>query len=579
MANLDEKTGKPDEGSSVNSAGPKVALPPPEEKQPSPPSPSTGPSPSTLSSFAESFPSPPSLPSTPEVSDFKPEIVSPPPFPPKSPQTERILPSSVLSEGGEAKLSPRGIPFSAGETPPPPKPSSFPEEENPLPTAVKVGHSKPFILKLLIFLLGLGFLGALIFAGWKFVFPFLPVALRPGGVTLTYWGLWEEENVLKPLIDEYEKSHRGIKIDYKKQNPQEYRERVQAAIDLGKGPDIFRFHNTWLPMLKKDLSPVPSSVFSSGDFQKTFYPVAAKDLKQGDSFYGIPLEIDGLALLSNADIFEAAGISPPTTWEDFQKAARTLTVKDEKGRIQTAGVALGTTNNVDNWSDILALMFLQNGVDLKNPQGKLAEDAMIFYTSFAQGENKAWDETLPPSTLAFAQGKAAMIFAPSWQILAIKAQNPRLNFKVLTVPQLPGTNITWASYWVEGVPLKSSHQAEAWEFVKYLSQKETLVKFYTEAAKTRLFGEPYGRQDLSQSLKDDPYLGPYIRQVPYAQSFYLTSRTFDNGINDKIIKYFEDAVNAVNRGLGPRSALETAAQGTQQVLSTYGVAVPTPTAK
>lgn len=396
--------------------------------------------------------------------------------------------------------------------------------------------------------------------------------MRPGGVNLTYWGLWEDEKVVQSIITDFEKSHRGVKIVYKKQSPKEYRERLQAALVRSDGPDLFRFHNTWLPMLKTGLSPVPSNVYSANDFQKIFYPVATRDLKMGNNYYGIPLEVDGLALLYNEEIFKEASLPPPANWLDLQKAAYLLTVKDQQGRIKTAGAALGLTANIDGWSDILALMLLQNGVDLKNPQGKLAEDALTFYTSFAQGDNKVWDEILPASTEAFAAGKVAMIFAPSWQILKIKAINPDLKFKVLPVPQLPGSNITWASYWAEGVSAKSSHQKEAWEFLKYLSQKDTMVKFYTEIAKTRTFGEPYSRQDLASSLENDPYIWPYIKQASDAQSFYFSSQTFDNGINDKGIKYLEDAVNSVNRGVSPKSALETAAKGVKQILSTYNVA-------
>lgn len=535
-------------------------------------------------SLAEEFPSPvrppnpllaspiPSAPAT-AVSPPKPPAAAAPPLPKQ--------PLHSLNINSESPLAHKITPV----TPPLPPPSFFPPasegsaKENipPFPIGVNVNKPKPLILKLAIFILIVGALFGIAFGVWKYVLPLLPAQIKPGGVTLTYWGLWEDENILKPLIDDYEKNHRGVQIDYKRQNPKEYRERLQAAIGSGKGPDILRFHNTWLPMLKSDLSPIPTNVFSPDEFKDTFYPVTTEDLKSGNIYYGIPLEIDGLALVYNPDILKAANVSPPTSWEEFQKSARILTVKNEAGKIRTSGAAMGTTNNIDHWSDILGTMFLQDGLDLRNPQGGFAEDALIYYTSFAQGENKTWDETLPSSTLAFVQGKVAMVFEPSWDILTIKATNPRLNFKVLPVPQLPGVNIPWASYWVEGVSIKSRHQAEAWDFLKYLSQKENLVKFYTESAKTRSFGEPYSRRDLAPSLKDDPYLGAYIQQASHARSFFLASKTFDNGINDKIIKYLEDAVNSVNQGVSPKSALTTATAGVRQVLSTYGVPLSWPT--
>lgn len=564
MPDLNEKTNEEKETSfSTLGTLPKAEESLPEPKKDLSPSPQTTPSPVSpqiSSSLSEAFPSPIAAPNL----EVKPKVAPPlPQTPPPPPETEALAPNPPP----ETETSiPSKLPTASGG-------------EAPLPPGVHVQKPKPFLFKIITFVLIIGLLGVLGYVGWKFVLPLLPAGMRPGGVTLSYWGLWEDENAIRPILDEYERTHRGVKIEYKKQQQREYRERLQVVLSQGKGPDIFRFHNTWLPMFKNDLAFVPPNIFSSGDFQKVFYPIAAKDLKQGNNLYGIPLEIDGLAILYNVDIFKAAGVNPPTTWEDLQKAAHILTVKDRSNKIQTAGLALGTTNNVDHWSDILGLMLLQNGVDLKSPQSQLAEDALIFYTSFSQGEGKTWNETLPPSTLAFTQGRVAMIFAPSWEILAIKKGNPQLSFKVLPVPQLPGVNISWASYWVEGVSQKSTHQAAAWDFLNYLSQKDTMVKFYTELSKTRLFGEPYSRQDLGASLKDDPYLAPYIHEAPHAQSFYMASATFDNGINDKIIKYFEDAVNAVNQGASPRAPLETVTKGIKQVMATYGVVTAAPLPK
>jgi len=173
-----------------------------------------------------------------------------------------------------------------------------------------------------------------------------------------------------------------------------------------------------------------------------------------------------------------------------------------------------------------------------------------------------------------------MILAPSWRVFDIKQMNAALSFKVVPIPQLHGNTVTWASYWVEGVSTKSKNQPEAWELVKYMTSKETVTKMYSEASKTRLFGEPYARIELGPSISSDPYAGAFIKQAQTAKSFPLASRTFDNGINDKLIKYFEDAVNGLSQGTAPTAALDTAATGFRQVLGSYGLttgAAPTTT--
>lgn len=465
----------------------------------------------------------------------------------------------------ESFSSAEAIPFPVGEKP---RIETTTEEAKTFLSAQGEGGSK--IKGFLVFFLILVFLFVLGGFGYKFLLPrFTPTE----EINLTYWGLWEEENLFSGMIADYEKTHPKVKIAYLRQSSREYRERLQSALARGEGPDIFRFHNTWVPMLKNELASIPANVFDAASFEATFYPVARSDLRWGNSYVGIPLEIDGLGLYINSDLFRAAGKSPPASWDELRRMAIELTVRDSQGQIQIAGVALGRTENVDHWSDILALMMLQNGVDFANPVGDLAEDALTYFTIFSQTD-RVWDKTLPPSTLAFAGGKLAMYFGPSWATFEIKRINPQLNFEVVPVPQLPETNITWASYWVEGVSKKSSHQEAAWEFLKYLSSKEVLQKLYQTASQTRLFGEPYSRVDMGSLLETQPYVGAYLKQAPSARSWYLASRTFDNGINEKIIKYFEDAVNSVNQGKTAAEALKTAAQGTAQILAQYGLSSP-----
>jgi len=407
-----------------------------------------------------------------------------------------------------------------------------------------------------------------------------------GNVTLTYWGLWEDKQNIQPIIDEYQRVNSRITINYILQDKKQYRERLQAAIERGEGPDIFRFHNTWVPMLIRNLAPIPKTTLSNEEFMTTFYPVALNDLKIGDNLHGIPLEIDGLLLFYNEDILRSSNVPVPSTWTDIMNAASKLTVK-EKGRIITAGIALGTAENIEHFSDILGLMFLQNGVQITNSlfscsdktKINCAVDALTFYRTFADPPDNSWDDTLENSILAFAGGRAAMIFAPSWQVFTIKAINSNLNFKTTQVPQLPCDRqpclaVNWASYWVEGVSNRSKYQQESFEFLKYLSQDSTMKKIYELQVKSRqLFGEPYSRVDLGQSLTDNSYLAPLIAQAPTMKSFYLASRTHDGetGLNTTLIKYLQDAVNSLSAGVSPETALHTADAGFKQIFTRFGI--------
>lgn len=416
----------------------------------------------------------------------------------------------------------------------------------------------------------------------------------PQEITLDYWGLWEDKNILQPVFDEYKKNHGNITINYIQQDPKLYRDRLKTALDKGEGPDIFRFHNTWVPMMKSYLSPVPKNIYADGDFEKTFFPVATSDLKLSGNIYGIPLMIDGLLLFYNDDILKGANVSAPSTWEDVQKAIPKLTVK-EKGKIVTSGIALGTAENIEHFSDILGLMFLQNGTKPEKSLFSCADgksttcgvETLTYYHKFAETPNNTWDETLENSIVAFAGKKVAMIIAPSWEAFAIKelAKNSNLNFKVGKVPQLPCdkepcATVNWATYWVEGVSVKSKYQKEAWEFLKYLSSADTMRKVYELQMKSRiLFGEPYSRVDLAKTLSDNPYLAPLMEEVPTMKSFYLASRTNDGdtGLNTTLITYLKNAVNSLSSGTSIETALKTADEGFKQVYTRFGLSAPAAT--
>lgn len=389
-------------------------------------------------------------------------------------------------------------------------------------------------------------------------------------ITLTYWGLWEPQTIMAPILTEYKKERPQVTINYEFQSSKDYRERLQSQLSAGSGPDIFRIHDTWIPMFlnQNQLSPVPEGLIDWNDY----YPVVSQTLEVNGQYYAVPLMFDTLALYYNKELFTSAGQIPPKNWKDLIETAKKLTVFSGN-TIKTAGIALGVTNNVDNWSDIFGLLMLQGRGDLTNPIGTKAEEALKFYTRFYNVE-RVWDTTLPPSTYAFATGKTAMIIAPSWRVFEINEINPELDFDTIPVPQLsenPDQRISWASFWVEAVSETSPNKQAAWDFLQFLSRPETLEKLYTYQSQTRLFGEPYPRKSMAGKLVNEPIVGAFITQAPYAQTWYLCSRTHDNGINDRMIKYFEDAVNSASAGRITAETLNQAAAGVKQVLSQYQI--------
>ncbi len=392
-----------------------------------------------------------------------------------------------------------------------------------------------------------------------------------GKVTLTYWGLWEDNNVMQSVISDFERENSNIHVNYIKEDPKEYNQRVLTRIQDGNGPDIFRYHATWLPEMLPALLPFSKDVISKDDLTKNYYPFIRNDIVKNGAVYGLPLEIDTLAMYVNTDLFDKAKVDVPSTWDNFITVARGLTEKDASGKIQVAGASIGTFDNITHAPDLVSLLLVQNGVDLASMSpAQNASDALTFYTSFAKDQTSIWDDTLDPSQLGFARGNIAMYFGYSWDVFAIKAANPNLNFKIYPVPHLPGRDTTIASYWVEGISSKTKHPKEAMLFMKYLARKDTLTKLHTEEAKTRLFGELYPRIDLADSLKDNPLAVPFVSQSKNAMSSFFAGETHDTGINAQMNGYLGNAVRSVLKDTSPDTAIETLTKGVSTVLQQYG---------
>jgi multiple sugar transport system substrate-binding protein len=147
--------------------------------------------------------------------------------------------------------------------------------------------------------------------------------------------------------------------------------------------------------------------------------------------------------------------------------------------------------------------------------------------------------------------------------------NPALAFTTNVVPNLPNKQLSVASYWVEGVSSKSKHQKEAMVLMKYLAQKDTAQKFYTETAKTRLFGEPYARVDLGESLKNNSLVSAVITQAPYAVSSLFASDTYDQAFNGTLNNYLGNAIRSMLNNTSSDTAVQTLNNGVLQVLQQY----------
>lgn len=459
---------------------------------------------------------------------------------------------------------------------PPPQVVPLPPTSSPPPPPISMQHGMfgGLLPKIVIAVIALIVIGVIIAF---FVLPrFAGRSGSNGMVTVTYWGLWEPESVMQPIIDDFQKKNPTIKVVYEQRDIKRYKETLLTRVNGGDGPDLFRFHNSWTRSIKDTLSPLPSTVISPDEFKKQYYPVVQSDMTISGGIYGIPLQMDTLEMFVSDKILEDYGIEVPRTWEEFINVTNAVTVSDQAGQTHTYGAAIGSYDNISRAPDLVSVLFAQSRIDLKQPTKAPAEnyaEALRFYTNFATGRDRiarVWDPNGPQALEAFAGGNVAIYFGYSWDIFALKAKSPDLEFSIHPIPYLV-TPVTVASYWADGVSSKGKHQKEAMLFLAYLAKKETQQQLYTLESKTRLFGELPARRDLAKNLEQNKLVYPFLSGAETAVSSYFVSDTYDNSVNEQMNGYLGNAVRSVLGNTSPESASDTLLKGVSQVLSKYGI--------
>ena len=391
---------------------------------------------------------------------------------------------------------------------------------------------------------------------------------RPEEVELTWWKPFDDARIVEPLISEFQKAYPHVRVNYIQKNIENYEDELRDALAEGSGPDIFSIHNDWLPKHKAKIAPAPDSIFSLRELKENFLEVAGDDLTEDGKVYAAPLAVDVLAVYYNKDILSSAGIPrPPASWQELIDMVPRLTRLDNLGNFQRNAVALGTAENINRAPDILGLLMLQNGTPLysanrdsatldqqiQDPQGSYYSPgtrALEFYTQFANPAKLTytWNNRSNNSIEAFGSGQAAMVFSYSYLRSTLQAKSPFLNYAVAAMPQIDPkkSRVNYANYWAEAVAKASPHQEAAWQFLKFITSKEILPKYY-EAQK-----QVSPRLDILEQQISDPEIGVFAENALSAKSLYKP----DSDVVESIFVQMID--NVILRGVAPSEAIKDA---------------------
>jgi len=387
--------------------------------------------------------------------------------------------------------------------------------------------------------------------------------------TLEFWGVFDDRSAVKPLIDGFQSTNSKIKINYTQfTDPVLYEQKLVDALAAGRGPDVFMFHNSWLPKHFDKLAPLTEEQLPLVQFRSLYPEVVEQDFAPTAVVYVLPLSVDTLALFYNRDDFNNASLPlPPKTWTEFESYVERLRkVNPSTNEIIHAGAAMGgSANSINRATDLLYLLMLQAGTQMVNNSFTQATfttggnetgilpglEALNFYTQFANPSSPyyTWHEDLHYSLDNFQEEGVSMVFNYGYQAPQIKERNPFLNFEIGPMPQIAGSSraVNFANYWGLGVANQSANVAIAQHFVITSATDANIMRQYSIATE-----KPPALRSLIQENINHPSLGVFANQA-------LTARTWAQIDNVEIEKIISKMILDVTSGrVGALPALREA---------------------
>lgn len=410
--------------------------------------------------------------------------------------------------------------------------------------------------------------------------------------SLVIWG-FQDEDVFKPIIKDFQQSHKGLDVKYyKKSLDGNYENDALNSVLSGQGPDVWAIPNDWVYRHKDKLAAMPANMLTDKKIvaKDYFADVVIADNVFNNQIYGLSPTIDILQAfynptlfdstrtyvnktLSNSNPTEQSALSQilnkfPITWDEFNKIIPYLTVKNGAS-VSVAGAAIGTTNNVSKSADLLSLLMLQNQTkmlsdDLSQATFNLpvknsanvdvyaGKNSLDFYNGFANSgaANYTWNASMLGDVEAFVQNKVAVIFGYSDLAIYLKQVYPNFQFQQALMPQVGEVNniIDYAHYTTYVVPEASPNVTNAWQFIQFLSTDEAST--YRSATK-----EIASKKTTAEiNLKNRGAGTPSQDQIKTAQSWNKGRYPVEV---DNLFKQAIDRVN--NKTQNSQASLDTAA--------------------
>ncbi|GKS15061.1 ABC transporter substrate-binding protein [Paenibacillus chitinolyticus] len=396
-------------------------------------------------------------------------------------------------------------------------------------------------------------------------------ALEGPAKKVEFWYALSGSNgdVVKKLVDEYNKSQKKIHVDaiYIPQN--ERMEKLSVAIAADNPPDLFTAGPPDLASLQgthviksiDDLAKNNSQKITKSDF----FPVLESVIVKDDTLWAAPISIGVTSMYYNENLFKAAGVSKaPETWDQLIETAQKLT-DPSKGQY---GILL-PTKEVQYTAEIWFSFLGQAGGRVLTEDNKKAAfnseagvKALQLWVDLVQKYKVAPLTQLDSAniTQTFGAGKTGMFIGyPQWiettKDFPFTTKTSRLPKGVKYGTSLGG--------WYLVVPEKGKNTDGAYEFLTWLMQPANSVKWNVGM----------GNLPAQQKTLESKEYQDYTKQTPLLEPFNIAVKEDIQPFpaTDKYGKLAISVAKAISSALyqkqTPKEALDAAAAEVDKMLN------------
>ena len=400
-----------------------------------------------------------------------------------------------------------------------------------------------------------------------------------GRLKIVFWHTQTDDNAraLAELVRRYNATNRlGVTVEALYQgNYDDIFRKTMAAVQGGKLPDIAVAYESMVAEYMRagvvlpldDLVNGPNGLSKQDlkDIEPAF--LATNRFPQfGNKLLSFPFTKSVLVMYSNLDALRAAGFSqPPKTWSEFWRAARAVTKRDPSGGPGVRGLIISANaSTIDGW-------FYSNGGRLLTPDRKRVlfnEPPCVEVFSGIRSLVDAGAAYLTQERdyqMEFGAGRGVLFCGSSTQRNYFReAVAGKFGWAISNIPQRDPKHPITVLYGANLAIFRSNpqRQAAAWDFVKWLSQKEQTAFWAIRSSYMPIRRSVANMPEMLEAWKKDPQGKQAFDVIRYA-----VPEPNVRGWQD-VRTYLEEALQAVVSGTdSAKGALDKAAEKANQALA------------